>query len=211
MVRRTQRAKIGINQIGNNILLFLRIFSSSYSLWSDNAVDGLPSRKKCGNAISGREWKSTMLDSEINKDIIVKVEKGSPVPSTSRRSERVKKSKIRNPNCDGQEKKNGRREKMTEGAPNFDPNDREAAAMKLVEGPELKPADLTEVLAAYKNGVNVLTSADPKPNDKVRLGNPKVEESAGPGPSKPSDGFNYKGAGKWLDQYIEWERKFATC
>jgi hypothetical protein len=92
-----------------------------------------------------------LQDSEINKDTIVKVEKGSPVPSTSRRSERVKKSKIRNPNCDGQEKKNGRREKMTEGAANFDPNDREAAAMNLVEGTELKPADLTEILAAYKN------------------------------------------------------------
>jgi hypothetical protein len=152
-----------------------------------DAVDCLPSRKKCGNTISGRELKSTMLDSEINKDIIVKVEKGCPVSSTSRRSERVKKSKIQNPNCDGQEKKNGRREKMTEGAANFDPNDREAAAMKLVEGTELKPADLTEILAAYKNGVNVLTSADSKPNDKVRLEHPKFEESAGPGPSKPSD------------------------
>jgi hypothetical protein len=108
-------------------------------------------RKYCKNPISVRELKSVMLDSEINKDTIVKVEKGSPVPSTSRRSERVKKSKIRNPNCDGQEKKNGRREKMTEGAGNFDPNDREAAAMKLVEGTELKPADLTEILAAYKN------------------------------------------------------------
>jgi hypothetical protein len=147
-------------------------------------------RKYCKNTISVRELKSVMLDSEINKDIIVKVEKGSLVPSTSQRSERVKKSKIRNPNCEGQEKKNGRREKMTEGAANFDPNDRGAAAMKLVEGTELKPADLTEILAAYKNGVNVLTSADPKPNDKVRLEHPKVEESAGPGPSKPSDGFN---------------------
>jgi hypothetical protein len=93
---------------------------------------------------------------------------------------------------------------MTEGAGNFDLNDREAAAMKLVEGTELKPADLTEILAAYKNGANVLTSADPKPNDKVRLEHPKVEESAGPGPSKPSDGFHYKGAGK------KWKKRYAT-
>jgi hypothetical protein len=69
-------------------------------------------RKYCKNPISVRELKSVMLDSEINKDIIVKVEKGSPVPSTSQRSEDVKKSTIRNPNCDGQEKKNGRRVKI---------------------------------------------------------------------------------------------------
>jgi hypothetical protein len=174
-----------------------------------DAVDCLPCRKKYDNAIGARELKSLMLGSEINKDTIVEVEKGSPIPSTSRRSERVKKSNIQNPKCDGQEKKSGRRGKITEGAANCDPDDREAAAMKLVEGTELKPADLTEILAVYKTGVNVLTSADPEPNDKLRLEHAKVKQSDGT--SQPSAGFNYKGASKWLDQYIEWVRKFATC
>jgi hypothetical protein len=174
-----------------------------------DAADCLPSRKTYGRPISSREMKSLMLGSEINQDTIVKVEKWSPVPSTSRRSERVKKSNIQNPKCDGQEKKSGRRGKITEGAANCDPDDREAAAMKLVEGTELKPADLTEILAVYKNGVNVLTSADPEPNDKLRLEHAKVKQSEGT--SQQSAGFNYKGASKWLDQYIEWVRKFATC
>jgi hypothetical protein len=56
-------------------------------------------RKYCKNPISVRELKSVMLDSEINKGIIVKVEKGSPVPSTSQRSEDVKKSTIIEPDA----------------------------------------------------------------------------------------------------------------